>query len=603
MYARSIAPLGGETCLPTAVRVERLSGPLDLSAVGPAPRLEASLLAAVIDSKEVAGLPVEVNVPEGGAVRLVLDMGRIVSGLAGFAVQAPAGTVLDMAFLEDPIEVPLAGPFSRHAGTRYVARGEHDDFEAFDVHGLRYAYLLVHDTAGPVTVQRFTVREQLYPWTEGAGFVCSDDELNRIYRAGVRTVQLNSTDAFLDCPTREQRAWVGDAVVHQMVHLATNVDWRLAWHYLRLSNSPRADGILPSSVASDSEHSEGTVIPDWSLHWVHGVYNLYRFAGDRDAVLALMLTVARVLRWYAPYQTAQGLLKDVTENNLVDWAAISTADTSGVVTALWARALQEYAEMAAWLGERASQLWAQGIYARIRAGFEAFWDEARGSYVDHIVDGVSRPAMSQLGGALAILAGLAPKERWARIVETITDPQALVSYMWIRGGTPEQVRRKHELRAQGNYEPAWDAERQVLLVQPFMQYVVHDAVAAAGMADLLPGLYRRWSPFLVGGYDTIGECWEEGTHVHGWSCTPTKDMVFYTLGVTPAEPGYAAARIAPRLGGLAWAEGTVPTPHGLIAVRATKRGVSVDSPVPVIVDLPGREPQSLPAGKHEVAAG
>ena len=32
----------------------------------------------------------------------------------------------------------------------------------------------------------------------------------------------------------------------------TNVDWRLAWHYLRLSNSPRADGILPSSVASDS---------------------------------------------------------------------------------------------------------------------------------------------------------------------------------------------------------------------------------------------------------------------------------------------------------------------------------------------------------------
>lgn len=134
-----------------------------------------------------------------------------------------------------------------------------------------------------------------------------------------------------------------------------------------------------------------------------------------------------------------------------------------------------------------------------------------------------------------------------------------------------------------------------------MQYVVHDAVAAAGKADILPGLYRRWSQFLVGGYDTIGECWEEGTHVHGWSCTPTKDMVFYTLGVTPAEPGYTAARIAPRLGGLAWAEGKVPTPHGLIAVRATEEQVTVDSPAPVVVDLEGQALKELPAGHHVIA--
>ena len=80
---------------------------------------------------------------------------------------------------------------------------------------------------------------------------------------------------------------------------------------------------------------------------------------------------------------------------------------------------------------------------------------------------------------------------------------------------------------------------------------------------------RRWSQFLADGYDTIGECWGYGTHVHGWSCTPTKDLVFYTLGVTPAEPGYTAARIAPRLGRLAWAKGKVPTPHGLINVEAT----------------------------------
>ena len=77
-------------------------------------------------------------------------------------------------------------------------------------------------------------------------------------------------------------------------------------------------------------------------------------------------------------------------------------------------------------------------------------------------------------------------------------------------------------------------------------------------------------------------------------------MIFYTLGVTPAEPGYTTARIAPDLGDLAWAEGKVPTPHGLISVRAEPGRVQVDSPVPVIVELPGQPARRLPAGKHEV---
>jgi hypothetical protein len=146
-------------------------------------------------------------------------------------------------------------------------------------------------------------------------------------------------------------------------------------------------------------------------------------------------------------------------------------------------------------------------------------------------------------------------------------------------------------------------QAQIVKAEPFMSYVVHDAVAQAGMADRLPDLYRSWSQFLVDGYDTIGEDWAHGTHVHAWSTTPTKDMILYTLGVTPAEPGYAAARVAPRLGSVAWAEAKVPTPHGLISVRATAEGVTVDSPVPVIVDLEGQEAQRLPAGRHEVASG
>jgi glycogen debranching enzyme len=112
-----------------------------------------------------------------------------------------------------------------------------------------------------------------------------------------------------------------------MVSLATNRDWRLAWHYLTLGNSPRADGMLPMSVVGDIEAVGGYTIPDWALNWIHGVYNCYRWSGDRDAVKELMPTAERVLRWYGAYQTSAGVLKDVTEWNLVDWSSVLVEDT------------------------------------------------------------------------------------------------------------------------------------------------------------------------------------------------------------------------------------------------------------------------------------
>jgi hypothetical protein len=65
-------------------------------------------------------------------------------------------------------------------------------------------------------------------------------------------------------------------------------------------------------------------------------------------------------------------------------------------------------------------------------------------------------------------------------------------------------------------------------------------------------------------------------------------------------PESAPAIIAPDLDDLTWAEGKVPTPHGLIAVRVEQGRLLVDSPIPVIVELPGQAARSLPAGKHEI---
>lgn len=596
LFPRTIAPLGGARQRPVSMAVADHRVAPDLGSIGPAARVEA----AVARLGEPGGIG-PIFVPEGGQSLVRIDMGRIVAGFVDFAVTAPAGMVFEFHYIEERAGKP--GPFGAHGGNRYVARGHDDRHRVFDKKGFRYAYILVHGAAGPVSVDEFSVEEHVYPTTGDACFACSDDELNRLYAAGRRTVELNSWDAFIDCPSREQRAWAGDAVVHQMVHLATNADWRLARRYIELSDSPRPDGILPMSLAGDVEAGEGFTIPDWSLHWLHGLWNLHRHEGDRAFIKAHLPSAERILRWYLPFLTRNGVLQDVVEWNLVDWSALYSEEQSAIVTALWARGLKEFAEMAEWLGEEASAGWARDLHDRCTIGFELFWDEGRGLYVDHARDGIAQRPVNQLAGALAIVSGLAPRERWPKIIAAMTDPSRLVVRSWMFPGPdapPEAAGAAFRRMILGGLVPDWDIENEIVLAEPFMSYVVHDAVALAGEAHRLPDMLRRWSAFLVDGYDTFGENWGTGTRVHGWASTPARDLAAHILGIAPAVPGFAMARIAPRLGPIVWAEGAVPCPQGMIRVTVRHGRLAIESPVPVQVDLPGRDIQIFEAGSTEI---
>lgn len=592
-----LARLSGARMVPLSARAAVHAFAPDLSPIGPAARVEAAIAAGGAPQARLAAL----SIAEGGHGLICLDMGRITAGFVDFDISAPAGTVVELHYTEGPAGTP--GPFGAHGGSRYVARGFADSHRVFDKKGFRFAYLLIHGAAGTVTLHDFSVEEHLYPTTGAAGFASSDPALDQLYRAGCRTVALNAWDAFIDCPTREQRAWAGDAVVHQMVHLATNADWRLAMRYIELSDSPRSDGILPMSVAGDVEAGEGFTIPDWSLHWLHGLWNIYRHSGERAFVKTHLPSAERVLRWYLPFFSRSNVLQDVVEWNLVDWSALYSEAQSAILTALWARGLKEFLEMAEWLGEQASAAWARGLYARCQAGFELFWDEARGLYVDHARGGVAQRPVNQLAGALAIVSGLAPQHRWGRIIAAITDENRLVVRSWMfpgPGAPPEKAGASFRQMILGGLTPDWNVETEIVRAEPFMSYVVHDAVALSGEADRLPPMLMRWHEFLTDGYDTFGENWGTGTRVHGWSSTPTRDLATYVLGITPAEPGFAVARIAPRLGHLAWVEGAVPCPQGLIRVSLRADNLTIDSPVPVLLDLSGTPRRRLPAGRQMV---
>lgn len=604
LLPRGISTLVGDRVPPVAVVDVSTRSAVDWTSDHPARRVR-QVLAGEPAATAPAELPAIFDVGPGRVQHLAVDFGRIVAGFVELDVDAPAGTVVELFYREKAFTAASPGvpqELSDPAtGARYIVAGGASTFSALELNGLRYVHLVVHaDQDATVTVSRIGVREHLYPRTGNAYFRSDDPGLDALYRAGIRTVQLNSLDAYTDCPTREQRAWVGDGVVHQMVDLVTNEDWALARNYLELGDSPRPDGILPMVAVGEVEFGGGLTIPDWSLSWTHGVHVQYLYDGDLDAARRHLPTIERILRWYTAYVDDHGTIADVPEWNLVDWSSIFLSGRSSILTALWARSLAEFAELSDAAGNGGAAAWARDLYARAAKGYEDFWDDARGLYVDHIVDDERRPAASQAANASAIISGLAPADRWGGIIERITDPRRLVVRSWIGSETGGYDAQKMRDQAEGVQRIDWDPAREIVLAEPFFSYAVHDAVAKAGRAELLVDLVRRWDQFLTGGYDTFGECWGWGTPVHGWSCTPTRDLVAYVLGVTPAEPGYAQVRIAPRLGRLHEAAGAVPTPHGPVEVRVSGPEAVIDSPVPVLVVREDGSQVQLPAGTTSV---
>lgn len=565
------------TGVPTAVDTPSDSGGTDdlgaeigaaLSAtVGLTPPEPSSVPDRSVDaaSERTRVQPAELSAELSGPAIVVADFGGVVAGHPRLRFAAAGDVVVSGAFHEVAAPEALG-----HAATfRYTAREGQNTFAREDPCGGRFLVLSITGS-GSIRFAGIEFVERLRPRPAGPSFEASDPGLTRVYRVGLRTVDLNAQDAYLDCPSREQRAWTGDSVVHQSVDLIANPDWSLPTWNPQLLDQPRADGLLPMIGAGDFAMPDQVSIPDWALHWIRSVYNLYRYTGDRELVASMLPAAESTLRWFTDFLGCDGLLREVTGWVLIDWAPVPVSGASASLNALWGRALLDFAEIAAWLGDTNRAEWARGHHRRLRGAFEAFWDERRGAYREHIVDGALQPVVTEHANASAACGGLVPAERRPLLRDLLLDRSRMFSEATFLSGTsPEEPRR--------------DPERWVVGAQPFFRYVVHDALALLGAADRIAGLCRDWLMLLEIGPSAWREVWEGGSYAHGWCSTPSRDLVVYTLGVTPAEPGYAAIRVAPRLGDLEWARGVVPTPQGSVTVHAHGDAVEVSSPVPVEV--------------------
>jgi hypothetical protein len=433
-------------------------------------------------------------------------------------------------------------------------------------------------------------------------FISSDATLNAVWTDSVRTAtdmvvpgplktdamgrpcQIDLPTVIIDGVVRDRCPYVGDeAVEGRTLLISTPADVPvLRAMILWFGNAHHANGSIPDSPLFGASK----VLFDYNAFWVEDLYNYVLYTGD----LALARTVWPDLvglmdRWYPAQLGPDGLL--VNQLGDYDYAYIHRPGTTvAYYNAGYVRALRMASTIAGWLGETANEhAWKAripGIAAKFSA---AFWDPSAGAFKDTTTGTVDHP---QDGNVFAILAGLATKKQ---SLSALNELEAKDKYAW--GNSIDDNNTWDS--------PTWGSDAKER-VYPFISYFELLARFGLGLDDSAVDLIRReWGYMAAHGpkttmWETIGPYGGGPVDRHpsydsGWSSGAAPALTQYVLGVTPVTPGFAHVHLAPHPADVAWAKGTVPTPHGTVSVSwrygATGDFIeTVHTPVPGTITVP-----------------
>ena len=525
-----------------------------------------------------------VRTTEEHDVSLLLDFGRIHSGYPFIELEARGGEVVDVAVAEGlPGEWDAAPPaqprLSRDGGHgahlfRYTARPGLQRFERFEWTAVRYAQVTVRNAPQGLRIRHVGSTFTHYPAEPRGRFECSDPLLTRLWDTGRYTLQLCMHDGWEDCPGREQRQWLGDATVEFLVGQAAfgpSVNALNRQFLQHAAESQRPDG-LTQMYAPGDHHTNGMLIPDWTLQWILNAEQHLLYTGEVDAIETVFPAIQRALAWFERQIGPHDLVADLPYWHFHDWAAVGRHGEAATLNAVLVGALRAAATLARALESLRAARRYDALAQRIATALNArHWDGERGVYVDSVDPATGRrdQRVSQHANAALILWDVAPRERWASMVERITDPARLVftaAPPIVPSGAP------------------FDAADKVVLANTFFSHFVYRALCRAGRFDLVLALMReRYGRMLARGATTLWESYDPTASLcHGFSATPVYQLSTEVLGVQPIAPGFTRFRICPQLGDLSTARGVFPTVHGDIDVGWTRdaHGLAVTITVP-----------------------
>ena len=412
--------------------------------------------------------------------------------------------------------------------------------------GFRFARLDLLDADGEavglVTVRAIS-RLRNIPYL--GSFRCSDERLNQIWQTGAYTVHLCMQDYLWDGVKRDRLVWMGD--MHPEVMTANTVFGNQA--VIRKS----LDYVRDNTPANDWMNG----ICSYSLWWIIIQHHLYQWYGDQAYLQEQYIYLAALLNHVM--EQMNGTREAFPEGRFIDWPSNDQpAVIHAGLQALSVRALEAGAEMAGWLGDSALKEKCLSVSRELR------------QYVPDMVGNSQAAALLSLSG----MVGAA--EASAIILQN--GPEAFTSFMGYYL-LEALARSGHYAEAMQLMSEYWGRMLDLGATTFWEDFNYRDAKNAARIDEVVPE--GRFDIHADGG----AWCYVGLRHsfCHGWASGPTAWLSAHVLGIEPVDPGCKTVRITPHLGQLEWAEGTFPTPYGVIEVSHSLRS---DGSVKSKVKLP-----------------
>ncbi|MBD0378554.1 family 78 glycoside hydrolase catalytic domain [Paenibacillus sedimenti] len=480
-----------------------------------------------------------------GQGHYLIDFGTEITGQFTMRAYGASGDCIEIRCGEELSDDGEHVRYEMRCNCRYreiwtlSGRVEEPDF--YDYKAFRFVEVIGPERA--IDAASFAAIVRHYPMDPDAcRFETSDDRLHGIWSICRNGVLYCAQEAFLDCPSREKGAYLGDATVMGHSHLYLSGDSRLVRKTIRdyALSSAICPGLM--AVAPGSFMQE---IADFSCQWPLQLLTYYRFSGD-EAFLREMYPYAEVvIDYFRQYSRSDGLLERVDEKwNLVDWpdemrdgyhfplAKPVGEGCHNVMNAYYYGCLKAVQD----IRDILRIPYRDELPELKRAFIDAFWNAGTGLFVDAV--GSAHSALHS--NVFPLYFGIVPKDSVPGIVRFI---------------------RKKRLSC-GVY----------------FSYFLLKALAEAGEHELAYDLItcddeRSWSNMLREGATACFEAWGKDQKwntslCHGWASAPIAVLIEDIIGLKPAEPGWRKVSFTPHLPASMPSfqlEMTVPT--GKISVR------------------------------------
>lgn len=407
-----------------------------------------------------------------------------------------------------------------------------------------FRFLRIDCLEGNLTLKCAVAEYTHYAGEQIGSFVCDRPLVNEIFQTAARTVMLNLQNGYIwDGIKRDRLVWIGD--IHPEMLAATHIFGR-----------------LPNIENSLNFAREGTPLPKWmngfptySMWWILILRDYYMLTGAREFVLQSVNYVMDLCEQIDKLITDEGELR--LESIFLDWPTHDKPDEAPGVHALALLSMEAAVALCADFG--------------VTNEFAASAAEKLRRYAVRAEQ--SKPAI-----AMQYLAGY--KANTAKLAEGGSAGMSTFMSYYILRAVHQTGNGKLALSMLEEYYGGMLQLGATSFWEDFDICWLNNAAPITRLPEA--GEVDVHAAF--GAYCYIGL---RHSLCHGWSSGPVTYLYRMIMGFEPLDAGCKRVRIKPDLCGLQFAEAKIPTPAGVIEIKARagkKPEISAPQGVTVITE-------------------